>query len=384
MEKLNFNDTVFFGVGSTHEIENEVKKRRLRKGFIITDNDLISCGVYQKVANILTKAKVPSVMFSDVGSEPTVRDVKNALFELKRSEADFVLAVGGGSVIDTAKAIAVLAKNTKYTDIVSLAGEKSDLNAPLAVFAVPTTAGSGAEASKSFVILDEVQNKPIICTSDLCLPAVTFYNSELLTSMPDIVTLSSGFDALTHAIESLISKKANAFTRALSKEAIKLALENLPKSYDEPEDLEARENMAYASYLSAVAHSNSGLGLCHSIAHAVGGRFNIPHGIILAMTLPAVLKFNMYSQNSEYYKFIAEAFGLSTEGKTKDEICRATIKELEKFRNDFNIPKKLSDYGVKEENLDILALNTFEDACTNSNPRAVTVSEIYLMLKKLL
>ena len=174
------------------------------------------------------------------------------------------------------------------------------------------------------------------------------------------------------------------FTKTLARESIKLIIENLPKCYDDPEDLDAREKMAYAEYMAGLSYSNSGLGICHSIAHAVSGKFNIQHGIALALTLPAVLKFNMYSENAEEYKFICEAFGIKNIPSKKDEYCRLAIKEIDKFRNDFNVPKKLSDYGVKEEDLDILAVNSFEDACTASNPREATMTDIYMLLKKLL
>ena len=384
MDKIVFNQSCFFGLNSINEIAKEIKNRHLKKGFIITDNGLVECGVYQKVANVLIRGQIPSVMFSDVRPEPTVRDVKNAYNELKRSGADFILAIGGGSPIDTAKAISVIFKNPKYEDVVSLGGHKDNLNPPLPIFAVPTTAGSASEISKSFVITDEVNSKKIVCFNDKMLPIETFIDAELMVSMPDIVTLSSGFDALAHAIESLISSKANMFSDTLAKDAIKLIVKNLPRCYDNPEDLDAREKMAYAQYIAGLAYSNSGLGIAHSISHAISGKFNIQHGISLSMILPAVLKFNMYSPKANMYKFIAEAFDIDTANMKLEEICRAAVKEVERFKNDFNVPKKLSDYGVQEQDLDTLALNAFEDACTLGNPREVTMTDIYMLLKKLL
>ena len=384
MDKIVFNQSCFFGVNAIDEIAKEVKNRHLKKGFIITDNGLISCGIYQKVANVLVKGKIPSIMFSDVRPEPTVRDVKNAYNELKRSGADFILAIGGGSPIDTAKAISVIAKNPKYEDVVSLGGHKDNLNAPLPIFAVPTTAGSASEISKSFVITDEVNEKKIVCFNDKMLPIETFIDPELLISMPDIITLSSGFDALAHALESLITNKSNMFSETLSKDAVKLIIKNLPICYDDPENLEARESMAYASYIAGIAYSNSGLGIAHSIAHAISGKFNIQHGIALSMVLPTVLKFNMYSQKSYLYKHIADAFDIDTRNMKIEEICRSAVKSLEKFKNSFNIPKKLSDYGMMEQDLDSLALHAFEDACTLGNPREVTMTDIYMLLKKML
>lgn len=384
MEKIVFNRSCFFGTDCINNLDEEIKNRHYKKGFIITDNGLVECGLYQKVSDVLVKNKIPSVMFSDVTPEPTIRDVKNAYNELKRSGADFILAIGGGSPIDTAKAVSVLATNPKYIDIVSLQGHKDDLNAPLPVYAVPTTAGSASEVSKSFVITDEVTNRKIICFNDKVLPVETFIDAALMTTMPDIITLSSGFDALAHAIESLISKKGNTFTKTLAREAVKLIIQNLPKCYDDPEELEARENMAYAQYMAGLAYSNSGLGIAHSIAHAISGKYKIQHGIALSMILPSVLKFNMYSKQAVEYKYIAESFGHDCDDMKQDEIARLAVKEIEKFKNDFNVPKKLSDYGVQEEDLDILAVNAFEDACTSTNPREATMTDIYMLLKKML
>ena len=384
MEKIVFNRSCFFGTDCINNLDEEIKNRHYKKGFIITDNGLVECGLYQKVTDVLVKNKIPSVMFSDVTPEPTVRDVKNAYNELKRSGADFILAIGGGSPIDTAKAVSVLATNPKYIDVVSLQGHKDDLIAPLPVYAVPTTAGSAAEVSKSFVITDEVSNKKIICFNDKVLPIETFIDTALMTTMPDIITLSSGFDALAHAIESLISNKGNIFTKTLAREAVKLIIQNLPKCYDDPEELDAREKMAYAEYMAGLAYSNSGLGIAHSIAHAISGKYKIQHGIALSMVLPSVLKFNMYSKQAFEYKHIAEAFGHDCDDMKQEEISRLAVKEIEKFKNDFNVPKRLSDYGVQEEDLDILAVNAFEDACTASNPREATMTDIYLLLKKML
>ncbi len=384
MNKLIFNRASFFGSNSIDILADEIQNNHFKKAFIISDNGLIECGIVQKIISILIKNKIPSVIFSDVTPEPTVTDVKNALTELKRSNADFILAVGGGSPIDTAKAISIIFTNPKYADVVSLAGHKDNLNTPLPIIAIPTTAGSAAEASKSFVISDDIIGKKIICFNDKCLPIENIFDAELMSSMPDIVTLSSGFDALAHAIESLLSKKANTFSKTLSREAIRLIAENLPISYEDPTNLPARENMAYAEYMAGIAYSNSGLGLAHSISHGVASKFKIPHGIILAMSMCAVMKYNMYSPASSEYEWIAKAFGEKTEGKSKDEVCRLAIKAFENFKNNFGIPKKLSDYGIKEADLDEIALHSFDDACTASNPREATMTDIYTILKKIL
>lgn len=384
MNKLVFNRATFIGTKTLDCLAEEITNRHFKKAFIISDNGLVECGIVQKVISVLIKNKIPSVIFSDVTPEPSVRDVTNALTELKRSNADFILAIGGGSPIDTAKAISIIFKNPKFADVVSLSGHRDNLAEPLPIIAIPTTAGSASETSKSFVINDEIIGKKIICFNDKCLPIETIIDAELMASMPDIVTLSSGFDALIHAIESLISKKANVFTKTLAREAINLIVKNLPLCYDDPNNLEARENMAYAEYMAGISFTNSGLGIAHSIAHGITGKFKIQHGIVLAMVMPAVLKFNMYSSSASEYKAIAEAFGENTTSLKKDEICRSTIKAFEEFRNSFNIPKKLSDYGIKESDLDEIALNSYDDACTEANPRECTMTDIYTILKKVL
>ncbi len=384
MESLFFNTKCHFGSGSITKLADEIVQHGFKSAFVITDNNIIESGIYHDVLAELLKCEIFSHLFSDISSEPTVRDIKNALAAFKKSNADFILAVGGGSVIDAAKAVAIIANNNGFADVVSLAGQKDNLIAPVPIIAVPTTSGSGAEASISLVLADEVRNKKIICVAESALPIVTISDANFLAKMPDIVTLSSGFDALTHAIESLLSKNATLFTRSLANDAIEIIIKNLPKCYDNPNSIAARECMAYGAHMATLAHSNSGLGICHSLAHAVQDKVKIPHGIALSILLPAVLKFNMYSSKSNEYKFIAEAFGVQTDNLTSEEICRCAIREIEKFRNNFNIPKKLSDYGLRENHIDICALNAFDDACTKTNPRDCNTTDLYSILRKII
>ena len=384
MESLNFNKNTYFGENSLSKLSQILSSISCKSAFIITDNEQIENGTYQKVLGEILKCKVFATLFSDVSVEPKISDVKNAIDTLKKSKSNVILAIGGGNVIDLAKAVSIIATNNSYSDVVSLAIQKENLNAPLEIIAIPTISGSGAEASKSFVLSDEVRNKKIVCSCDKVLPKTVICDPALMTVMSDITTLNSGFDALSHAIESLISKKSTLFTKSLSNDAIEIIIHNLPKCYDNPENIKARENMAYGAYMAALAYSNSGLGIAHSIVHSVSAKINIPHGIALAIVLPAVLKFNMYSSKSNEYKYICESFGIQTDNMTQDEICRRAIKEIEKFRNDFNIPRKLSDYGLRESDLDIVSLNAFEDICTQSNPRQCNTTDIYSILKKLI
>lgn len=384
MEVFNFNNKSYFGTGAIKQLSAEILQCGLKNAIIFTDNNLLSSGVYGKVLTELEKSKLHAAVFADISSEPKVSEVKNAVLAAKKSKAEFIIAIGGGSVIDLAKAVAIVISNPQFGDIISLSGIKQDLKNPIKVIAIPTTAGSGSEISKSLVVLDEVRNKKIICKGDNFLPYMTIFDPELLISMPDIVTLSSGFDALCHAIESLISKNSNLFSKSLANDAIEIIYKNLPLSYDEPDNLKARENMAYASYMAALAYSNSGLGICHSLAHAVQDKINIPHGIALSILMPAVLKFNMYSGKVSEYSQIANGLNYDTKNLSQDEICRNAIKAFERFRNDFNIPKKLSDYGLKENQLDIITLNAFEDPCTQQNPRQVNTTDLYMILKKLI
>lgn len=384
MNKFIFNESCIFGAGSINQLAKEIELKQLSKPFAITDNNLIELKVFDKVANILNRHKIEYSLYFDVKEEPSIRDIKNAYEAFKKSGANFILAVGGGSVIDTAKAVALISTNPRYADVASLKGQKDYLEASIPLFAIPTTAGSASEISNSFVANDDVTNSKLVCYCNKMLPKMCFIDPELTVSMPDIVTLSSGFDALTHAVESIITKNSNYLSTILAKEAISIITKNLPVVYSDPENLDAREAMSYASYLAGLAYSNSGLGLCHSLAHAIGGKFKIPHGIALAITLPAVLKFNMYGGTLSKFKILAEAFNVNAEGLEPDKLCRQVIHEFEKFKNSFNIPKKLSDYGVTERHLDLLTYNAYEDACTKANPREITMSDIYLILKKLL
>ena len=384
MEKLNFSNLCYFGNGCLANLSNEITKQGFKSAFIVTDNTLIEKGVYQKVLGEILECKMFSKLFSDISSEPKVSEIKNAYNILKKSKADVIIAIGGGSVIDSAKALSIIAKNEMFGDVVSLAGKKELKNKPIPLITIPTTSGSGAEISKSIVIADEVRNKKIICYCEDVLPILNIEDASLMTTMSDITTLSSGFDALTHAIESVLSKNANLFTISLANDAIDIIIKNLPICYDHPDNIEAREKMAYGSYMAALAYSNSGLGICHSLAHAAQDKIKIPHGIALAIILPSALKFNMYGPNASRYRYLAEAFGINTANLSIDEICRQAIKEFEKFRNDFNIPKKLSDYGLKEAHLDIVSLNAFEDVCTASNSRPCNTTDLYSILRKLI
>ncbi len=384
MDILNFNTKCYFGSGCILKLSDEIRAKKFKRAFVLTDNNIIEAGIYNKVLSELIKCEIFSTLFSDISSEPKISDIKNAANAFKKSKADFILAIGGGSVLDCSKAVSIVANNDHFSDIVSLAGIKEPIENIVPVIAVATTAGSGAEISKSIVFSDEVRNKKIICTSPQAVPQVVFSDADFHTTMPDITTLSSGFDALSHAIESLLSKNATLFSRSLANDAIEIILKNLPKCYDNPDNISARENMAYGSYMAALAYSSSGLGICHSLAHAVQDKVDISHGIALSIIMPAALKFNMYSSKAKEYKFIAEAFGILTDNLTTEEICRQAIKEFEKFRNDFNIPKKLSDYGLKETHLDIVALNAFDDACTKTNPRDCNTSDLYSILRKLI
>lgn len=384
MESLNFNNNVYFGEGSLSKLSEKISSTIHKSVFIITDNEQVENDTYKKVLGEILKCKVFSTIFSDISAEPKINEVKNAFNAFKKSKATLIIAIGGGNVLDLAKAVSIIATNPNFCDIVSLAGKKENLQTPIDIIAIPTVFGSGSEVSKSLVLCDEVRNKKIICTAENILPKIVITDPSLMTVMSDIATLNAGFDALSHAIESLISKNSTLFTKSLANDAIEIIVKNLPKCYDEPDNIKAKENMAYASYMAALSYSNSGLGIAHSIVHAMCEKINIPHGIALAIVLPAVLKFNMYSSKSNDYKYLCEAFNIQTDMMSQDNICRSAIKAIEKFRNDFNIPKKLSDYGLSEKYLDIISLNAFEDLCTQTNPRLCNTTDIYSLLKKLI
>lgn len=384
MERVVLNETSYFGYGSISELKNIIKQRGYKKVLALTDAELIKFGVLAKVENVLNEAKVKYTTFSNIQPNPTVENVQEGLKVLKKCKADVIVAVGGGSVIDTAKAISIIATNPEFKDVVSLDGVANTKNKGLTLIACPTTAGTAAEVTINYVITDTKRSKKMVCVDPHDIPSVAIIDASLMETMPKGITASTGMDALTHALECLITKGATPLSDMFALEAAKTIYKYLPLAVEDGKNKLAREKMAYAQYVAGMGFSNVGLGIVHSMAHPLGGRFNIAHGLANAMILPTVLKYNMESTSLPKYRKMAEIFGVKTEGLTDEQAAKKAIACVEKLKKQVGIPEKLSELGIKEEDLDVLAQDAFNDVCTGGNPRETSVADIKKLYKKIL
>ncbi|MBE5740969.1 MAG: iron-containing alcohol dehydrogenase [Clostridiales bacterium] len=384
MEKYIFNECVYLGANARTCLKDELKKRKLKKVLLVSDDNIIKSGVLLKVSNVLDEAKIKYSIYSDIKPNPTVENVQNGVMALKKSKASVIIAVGGGSVIDTAKGMAIIATNKKYADVVSLNGAVNTPNKAFPLIALPTTAGTAAEATINYVITDTKIQRKMVCVDPHDIPMMAIVDAELMVTMPKGLTASTGMDALTHAIESLVTKGATQFSDMFALEAIRTIAEWLPKAYKNSEDIVAREKMAYAQYVVGMGFSNVGLGLVHSMAHPLGGRFDIGHGVANAMLLPTVMQYNAESDAKLKYRKIAECFGYKTEKLSDDKCVALAINAVKKLADKLDIPKSLKELGIKQKDLDVLSQDAFADICTGGNPRETSVKDIKSLYKSLL
>ncbi len=384
MERFVLNETSYFGWGCKDVLAEIVEKQNYKKVLVVTDQALIKCGTAQKVLDVLDKTGVKYSVYSDIKPNPTVENVQNGVVVLKKSKAQVIVAIGGGSVIDTAKGMAIIATNPKFKDVVSLCGVADTKNKCLPIIALPTTAGTAAEVTINYVITDTANAKKMVCVDPNDIPQVSIVDAELMASMPAGLTASTGMDALTHAIECMITKGANYMSDMFAYQAIKDIYQWLPIAVKEPNNREAREKMAQAQYIAGMGFSNVGLGIVHSMAHPLGGRFDIAHGVANAMLLPTVMKFNLESPSKAKYRLIAEAMGIDTKGLSDDEAGLKAVKAVDKLKKTVGIPAKLSELGIKESDLDVLSVDALNDVCTGGNPREVSVAEIKKLYKSIL
>ena len=380
--KFVLNETSYFGAGCVENIPAEMSAKGLTKALVCTDASLIKCKVVDKVLAVLENAKIKYKVFSDIQPNPVVANVKKGLKVLDKCGADFIIAVGGGSVIDTAKAIGIIKTNPDFADVVSLDGTAATKNKSFPIFACPTTAGTAAEVTINYVITDPKKKKKMVCVDPNDIPVVSFIDANLMVSMPKSITSSTGMDALTHAIECVLTKGANQMSDMFALESIRIIAQNLKKAYDNGKDIEAREQMAYAQYVAGMGFSNVGLGIVHSLAHPLGARFDVAHGLANAILLPTVMKYNMNSDALPKYRLIAKAFGIESEKLSDKQIANRVIKEVEKLNASVGITQKLSSFGIKEKDLAILAKDAFNDICTGGNPRETSVEDMIELYKQ--
>lgn len=376
------NETSYFGAGSRETIAVEAMRRGFKKAFFVTDKDLIRFKVADKVIEVFEKNHIPYELFSDVKANPTIANVQNGVAAFKASGADFIVALGGGSSIDTAKGIGIVVNNPDFADVKSLEGVAATRYKAVPTFALPTTAGTAAEVTINYVIIDEDAKKKMVCVDPNDIPAVAIVDSELMYSMPKGLTAATGMDALTHAIESYITPGAWAMSDMFELKAIEMIAANLKAAVDNGNDAMAREAMSQAQYIAGMGFSNVGLGIVHSMAHPLGAHYDTPHGVANALLLPYVMEYNAASPASPKYIHIAKAMGVNTVGMTESEGIRAAVDAVRNLSLSIGIPQKLHEINVREEDLHQLAIDAFNDVCTGGNPRVTSVEDIEALYRK--
>lgn len=375
MARTILNEISYCGAGCRKELAGELARKNMKKALVITDKDLVKFGVAKMVLDELDKASVAYKVFDDVKPNPTTKNVKDALAAFNDLKPDVIIAIGGGSVIDTGKAVGIIVNNPEFGDVISLEGTADTKNKAFPMICFATTAGTAAEVTINYVITDEVAHRKLVCVDPNDIPFLSFNDAEMMMSMPKGLTASTGMDALTHAIEGYITLGANPLTDLLCWNSIKFIAENLKNAVDDGKDIKAREGMAYGSYVAGMAFSNVGLGIVHSMAHPLGARFDTPHGVANALLLPYVMEYNKESSKKKYGD-IARAMGVDIKGMTEDQAADAAIDAVKKLSESINIPKRLSEIGIPKDALKQLAEDAFIDPCTGGNPKKTSVEEI--------
>lgn len=381
--RIILNETSYFGPGSREVLISEIKTRNFRKVLLVTDKDLVKFGVAGKITALLEKGGIGYELFCDIKQNPTVRNVNDALAAFEKAGADVIVALGGGSAIDTAKAVGIISANPDFRDVVSLEGVAPTTKKSTPVIALPTTAGTAAEVTINYVITDEENVKKMVCVDPKDIPVVAIVDAELMASMPKGLTAATGMDALTHAIEGYITKGAWTLTDMFELKAIELIAKYLPAAVENGGDMDARNGMAVAQYIAGMGFSNVGLGLVHGMAHPLGAYYDIPHGVANAMLLPVVMQYNIESSIGKYAD-IAAALGVDTEGMDEKQKAQAAVDAVKALAVRVGIPEKLSALGVKEEGIPALAKSALADVCTPGNPKETCIEDIEALYRKIL
>nr|WP_288702328.1 lactaldehyde reductase [uncultured Romboutsia sp.] len=379
--RIVLNETSYHGSGAIKEIVNEVKGRNLKKAFVCSDPDLIKFNVTTKVTNILEESNLEYEIYSNIKPNPTIENVQNGVNAYKKSNADYIIAIGGGSSIDTAKAIGIIINNPEFEDVRSLEGVAPTKNKCVPIIAVPTTAGTAAEVTINYVITDAEKNRKFVCVDTNDIPVVAIVDPDMMESMPKGLTASTGMDALTHAIEGLITRGAWEMSDMFHIKAIELISKHLRGAVENTK--EGREGMALGQYIAGMGFSNVGLGIVHSMAHPLGALYDTPHGVANAIILPTVMEYNA-EVTGDKYKYIAKAMGVeNVENMSVEEYRKAAIDAVKKLSSDIGIPSNLKDI-VKVEDIDFLAQSAYDDACRPGNPKETSVEDIANLYKSLL
>ena len=380
--KVILNETSYFGAGCISAMSGEIKMRGFRKALIITDRELIEHNVTQKVMKVLEGGALAYTTFEDVSPNPSIKAVNNAVAFFRQEHVDYIIAVGGGSVIDTAKAVGIIINNPEFADVKSLEGLAQTKNRSVPIIAVPTTAGTAAEVTVNYVITDSEKYRKFVCIDPHDIPIISFVDSDMMSSMPRKLTASTGMDALTHAIEGYVCKGAWEMTDMFTLKAIEIISRSLESAVKNDE--KGREDMALGQYIAGMGFSNCGLGIVHSMAHPLGAVYDTPHGVANAVILPAVMKYNA-DATGEKYRDIARAMGVAgTESMTQEEYRAAAVNKVSELSDILGIPKTLTEIGVQESDLQFLAESAFNDVCTSGNPKETSVEDILEIYRSIL
>ena len=374
VNRIVLNETSYFGSGAREKLGEELVKRNYWNVLLVTDFNLIQSGVTNMVANVLEENSIAFNAFYDIKPNPTVENVKNGLEAAKSNHIDAIVAVGGGSVIDTAKAISIIMTNPDFSDVVSLNGVADTKNKGLPLFALPTTAGTAAEVTINYVITDEKAKRKMVCVDVHDIPVCSIIDPDLMAGMPQFLAATTGMDALTHAMEGYITKAAWLIPDMFHLNAMALIYKYLEKAAND-KDKEAIEKMAYAQYIAGMGFSNVGLGIVHSMAHSLGAFFDTPHGLANAILLPHVMRFNGRAC-PKLFRNMANSFNLDIDGLDDEEVIEAVVSAIEELQEQLHIPRTLQEVGIPRESLHDLAEHALKDVCTPGNPIDVTVDDL--------
>jgi len=380
--RIILNETSYFGPGSRSVLPAEIKRRGFKKALFVTDKELIKFGVAEKVLVVLADAGVPHVLYDDIKPNPTIANVTSGIAAFKASGADFIIAMGGGSSIDTAKAIGIVVNNPEFAAITTLEGVAPTKHRSVPIIALPTTAGTAAEVTINYVITDEKAVKKMVCVDPNDIPVLSIVDAELMYSMPKGLTAATGMDALTHAIECYLTRAAWVMSDMFALQAIRMISAHLAEAVNNPSSATARDGMAVAQYIAGMGFSNVGLGIVHSMAHPLGAFYDTPHGIANAVLLPYVLDYNA-AACAPRFREIARAMGVAgVDALSESAAVAVAIGAVRALSKRVGIPEKLREIGVKEADLPKLAVAAFGDVCTGGNPRTTSVADILEIYKK--
>ncbi|MHC5268289.1 lactaldehyde reductase [Enterococcus sp. LJL98] len=382
VNRMILNETSYFGKGAINHIPTEFQARGYKKAIVVTDKDLMDFKVATKVTDLLDQAGIAYEIYDGIVPNPTIKNVTDGVEAVKASGADCMIAIGGGSPIDTAKAIGIIMTNPEFSDVISLEGVADTKNPCLPILAVPTTSGTAAEVTINYVITDEVNQRKFVCVDPHDIPLVAFIDSEMMMGMPKGLAASTGMDAMTHAIEGFITKGAWEMSDMLHIKAIEIIGRSLEASVNG--DQTAREEMALGQYIAGMGFSNVGLGLVHGMAHPLSAWYNIPHGVACASLLPTIMKYNK-AFTGEKYRDIARVLNITgVDEMTIEEARDAACQAIDDLSAAVGIPKTISELGVKVEDLPKIAQDAFNDVCTPGNPRETTIEAIIELYQSLM